>query len=98
MDQEQNFKPSKKQIWTVISSIVLLLGGETFIGAQIIESKTYDILRPSKNPYFVGFFMDKNTQKLKYKYIDGETYRPRFDEKTHRYYIILDNETTVFCY
>ena len=98
MNEQQNFKPSKRQIWTVISTIALLLGGETFIGAQIVESKIQDILRPEINPYFIGFYLDKNTEKLKFKHTDGETYRPRIDKKTGRYFIILDDEKRLFCY
>lgn len=77
---------------------MLFLGGETFIGAQIIESKIQDILRPEINRYFVGFFIDKTTKKLKFKHSDGDIYRPRFNQNLNRYFIVLDDGTIVFCY
>jgi len=98
MNNQEKFKPSKRQIWAVISSIALILGGETFIGAQLIESKIQDISRPEINPYFIGFFKDKNTKKIKFKHIDGEIYRPRYNDKSGRFFIVLDSGKRVFCY
>ena len=98
MSEQQKFKLSRKQITTLISFIALFLGGETFVGAKLIESKIQDFSRPEINPYFVGFFIEKESKKMKFKHLDGEIYRPIIDEKSGRYFIILDNNKRVFCY
>lgn len=98
MGENDKIKLSRKQIINLISFVAVFLGGETFIGAKLIESKIQDLSRPEINPYFVGFFIEKTSKKMRFKHLDGEIYRPRFDEKTHRYYIILDNGKTIFCY
>tara|TARA_Y100001937_G_scaffold120837_1_gene178652 strand:- start:116 stop:412 length:297 start_codon:yes stop_codon:yes gene_type:complete len=98
MGENQKIKLSKKQITTIVSIITLFLGGETFIGAKLIESKIQDFSRPEINPNFVGFFIEKTTKKMKFKHLDGEIYRPIIDKKTGRYFIILDNNQRVFCY
>ena len=98
MGENQKIKLSKKQITTIVSIITFFLGGETFIGAKLIESKIQDFSRPEINPHFVGFFIEKTTKKMKFKHLDGEIYRPIIDKKTGRYFIILDNNQRVFCY
>ena len=98
MGENQKIKLSKKQITTIVSIITLFLGGETFIGAKLIESKIQDLSRPEINPYFVGFFIEKASKKMRFKHLDGEIYRPIIDKKTGRYFIILDNNQRVFCY
>lgn len=135
---------TNKQIGAVLSGIALLLGGETFIGATLIESKIQDYARPEIirivnhkadsilnhkkisfrtelanrmhvekdtvapilsaiiqdeiNKIYVGFFIDKTSGKVKYRHSDGEIYRPIKDNKTGRFYIILDNQTSAWCY
>ena len=42
MGENQKIKLSKKQITTIVSIITLFLGGETFVGAKLIESKIQD--------------------------------------------------------
>ena len=98
MSENQKIKLTKKQITTIISIVVLFLSGETFVGAKLIESKIQDFSRPEINPYFVGFFIEKASKKMRFKHLDGEIYRPIIDEKTGRYFIILDNNQRVFCY
>lgn len=98
MGENDKIKLSRKQIINLISIVAVFLGGETFIGAKLIESKIQDLSRPEINPYYTGFFIEKTSKKMRFKHLDGEIYRPIFDEKTYRYYIILDNKTTVFCY
>jgi hypothetical protein len=142
--ENQKFTITTKQIGAILSGIALFLGGETFIGAQLIESKIQQFARPeiirivdhkadsilklkkisfrsdlaskthlSKdsvsnvlsniiqdefNKIYVGFFIEKQSNKIKYRHIDSEIYRPIQDKNTGRFYIVLDDGTSVWCY
>lgn len=47
---------------------------------------------------YVGFFIDKKTNKLKYQHSDGEIYRPIKDNNTGRFYFVTDAGVSVWCY
>ena len=79
-----------KQIAVAISSIIALMGGELAIGTQLFESEN--------DQHFIGFFIDEESKKLKFLHMDNEIYRPFFDEKTQRYYIVLDDGSKIWCY
>ena len=140
--ENKSFNITTKQIAIGFSSIVAFLGGETFIGTQIIESKIQEFARPeivrivnhkadsilshkkvsfreqiAKNINqpkdsiakiisgiirneldFIGFFADKSTGKLRFKHVDHEIYRPIIDQASGKYYIILDDGSSIWCY
>ena len=142
--ENKSFTISTKQIAITVSSVVAFLGGETFIGAHILESKIQEYARPEIirivnhkadsillhrkisfrtqiansthlpkdtitpvlssiikdeiNKIFVGFFIDKSTNRIKYRHTDSEIYRPIEDIATGRFYIILDNGASKWCY
>jgi len=79
-----------KQIGIAISMILALTGGEIAIGTSMFQE--------SEGLQFVGFFLDEKTKKLKFLHTDCEIYRPIFDEKEKRYFIMLDSGLRVYCY
>jgi hypothetical protein len=79
-----------KQIIAIIGAIITLESGELAIVNSFFKTDNGEI--------HIGFFIDEESKKLRFRHYDNEIYRPKFDPISNRYYIILDNGDRVFCY
>ena len=79
-----------KHITAIVSILIAIESSEIAIVNSLFKTDDGEVQ--------VGFFIQEESKKLRFRHSDLQIYRPFFDEKSDRYFIILDDGTKIFCY